>query len=46
MEKISLKDSVRNEGGLYGVKKDRNLLRMIKEGRLTGLLASGVGNAF
>jgi hypothetical protein len=45
MEKISWTDSVTNEGGLYGVKRERNSLSTIKEkGRVTGLF--GVGNAF
>jgi len=44
--KISWTDSVRNEGGLYRVKVERDILRKIKEGRVTGLFASGGGNGF
>jgi hypothetical protein len=39
MAKISKTDRVRNEV-LYGVKQERNILRTVKEGRLSGLITS------
>jgi len=46
MKKFSWTDSVTNEGGLYGVKGERKVLRAIREGRQTGLFTCGVENAF
>jgi len=39
-------DRVRNKEVLQTVKKERNILQTIKEGRLTGLVTSCLGTAF
>jgi hypothetical protein len=46
MEKVSWTDGVRNGTVLHRVKEERDILRIIKEGRLTGLVKSCVGIAF
>jgi hypothetical protein len=43
---ISWTDRVKNEEVLHRVKEETNILHEIKEGRLTGLVTSGVGTAF
>jgi len=46
MEKISWTDHVRNEAVLLRVMEQRNILHEIINGRLTGLVAFCVENAF
>jgi hypothetical protein len=43
MEKISWTNRVRNEEVLHRVMEERNILQMLKEGRLTEMLISCVG---
>jgi hypothetical protein len=45
MEKTSRSEHVRNEV-FHSVKEDTNILHTRKEGRLTGLVISCIGNAF
>jgi hypothetical protein len=46
MEKISWSDRMRNEEVWHTVKKERNFLRAINEGRLIVLVKSCVGTVF
>jgi hypothetical protein len=46
MGKISWTGPVRNDEVLQRVKKEKNILQTIKEGRLTGLVTSCAGTAF
>ena len=46
MENISRTDRVRNEEVLHSGKEERNILDVIKEGRVTGLVTSCAGIAF
>jgi hypothetical protein len=47
MKKINWTDGVRNEEVLHSIKKNSNILRIIKrEGRLIGLVTSCIGTVF
>jgi hypothetical protein len=46
MEKIVWTDRIRNEEILHRIQKERNILRTIKEGNITGFVTTCVGTVF